>query len=183
MRADAESSCTESCTDSWSQDGARNPWSAPTTGLWAPTRRHHQRRGHLPRNRTDITPTFCGAGEGIVLVDAACSGTGCGHPQGGRRRGGRPATRQRCAAPAPKVGSIRDGCPRCANVACWPSHRRCRCRPRRRSGDGRRLEPSSGGAVALHAAVSALRARRRSQQLLTVERQQRTKQIPASARS
>ena len=37
MRADAESSCTESCTDSWSQDGARNPWSAPTTELWAPT--------------------------------------------------------------------------------------------------------------------------------------------------
>ena len=26
MRADAESSCTESRTDSWSQDGARNPW-------------------------------------------------------------------------------------------------------------------------------------------------------------
>ena len=37
MRADAESSCTASCTDSWSQDGARNPWSAPTTELWAPT--------------------------------------------------------------------------------------------------------------------------------------------------
>ena len=37
MRADAESSCTESRTDSWSQDGARNPWSAPTTELWAPT--------------------------------------------------------------------------------------------------------------------------------------------------
>ena len=37
MRADAESSCTESCTDSWSPDGARNPWSAPTTELWAPT--------------------------------------------------------------------------------------------------------------------------------------------------
>ena len=37
MRADAESSCTASCTDSWSQDGARNPWSAPTTALWAPT--------------------------------------------------------------------------------------------------------------------------------------------------
>ena len=29
--------CTESCTDSWSPDGARNPWSAPTTELWAPT--------------------------------------------------------------------------------------------------------------------------------------------------
>ena len=26
-----------SCPDSWSQDGARNPWSAPTTELWAPT--------------------------------------------------------------------------------------------------------------------------------------------------
>ena len=39
MRADAESSCTESRTDSWSQDGARNPWSAPTTELWAPTRK------------------------------------------------------------------------------------------------------------------------------------------------
>ena len=25
-------------TDSWSPDGARNPWSAPTTELWAPTR-------------------------------------------------------------------------------------------------------------------------------------------------
>ena len=37
MRADAESSCTQSRTDSWSQDGARNPWSAPTTELWAPT--------------------------------------------------------------------------------------------------------------------------------------------------
>ena len=37
MRADAESSCTESCTDSWSPDGARNPWSAPATELWAPT--------------------------------------------------------------------------------------------------------------------------------------------------
>ena len=37
MRADVESSCTESRTDSWSQDGARNPWSAPTTELWAPT--------------------------------------------------------------------------------------------------------------------------------------------------
>ena len=37
MRADAESSCPESRTDSWSQDGARNPWSAPTTELWAPT--------------------------------------------------------------------------------------------------------------------------------------------------
>ena len=37
MRADAESSCTESRTDSWFQDGARNPWSAPTTELWAPT--------------------------------------------------------------------------------------------------------------------------------------------------
>ena len=37
MRADAESSCTESRTDCWSQDGARNPWSAPTTELWAPT--------------------------------------------------------------------------------------------------------------------------------------------------
>ena len=35
--ADAESSCPESRTDSWSQDGARNPWSAPTTELWAPT--------------------------------------------------------------------------------------------------------------------------------------------------
>ena len=29
--------CTESRTDSWSQNGARNPWSAPTTELWAPT--------------------------------------------------------------------------------------------------------------------------------------------------
>ena len=38
MGADADSSCTESCTDSWSPDGARNPWSAPTTELWAPTR-------------------------------------------------------------------------------------------------------------------------------------------------
>ena len=38
MRADAESSCPESRTDSWSPDGARNPWSAPTTELWAPTR-------------------------------------------------------------------------------------------------------------------------------------------------
>ena len=38
MRADAEPSCTESRTDSWSPDGARNPWSAPTTELWAPTR-------------------------------------------------------------------------------------------------------------------------------------------------
>ena len=38
MGADAESSCTESRTDSWSPDGARNPWSAPTTELWAPTR-------------------------------------------------------------------------------------------------------------------------------------------------
>ena len=37
MRADAESSCTASCTDSWSPDGARNPWSARTTELWAPT--------------------------------------------------------------------------------------------------------------------------------------------------
>ena len=39
MGADAESSCTESRTDSWSPDGARNPWSAPTTELWAPTGR------------------------------------------------------------------------------------------------------------------------------------------------
>ena len=31
MGADAESSCTESRTDSWSPDGALNPWSAPTT--------------------------------------------------------------------------------------------------------------------------------------------------------
>ena len=38
MAADAESSCTESRTDSWAQDGARNPWSAPTTELWVPTR-------------------------------------------------------------------------------------------------------------------------------------------------
>ena len=37
MRADAESSCPESRTDSWSLDAARNPWSAPTTELWAPT--------------------------------------------------------------------------------------------------------------------------------------------------
>ena len=37
MRADAESSCPASFTDSWSQEGARNPWSAPTTELWAPT--------------------------------------------------------------------------------------------------------------------------------------------------
>ena len=37
MRADAESSCTESRTDSWPQDGARNPWSASATELWAPT--------------------------------------------------------------------------------------------------------------------------------------------------
>ena len=36
-RADVESSCPESRTDSWSPDGARNPWSAPTTELWAPT--------------------------------------------------------------------------------------------------------------------------------------------------
>ena len=35
--ADAESSCPESRTDSWSQDGERNPWSTPTTELWAPT--------------------------------------------------------------------------------------------------------------------------------------------------
>ena len=35
MGADAESSCTESRTDSWSPDGERNPWSAPTTELWA----------------------------------------------------------------------------------------------------------------------------------------------------
>ena len=39
MRADAESSCTESRTDSWSPDGARNPCSAPTTESWAPTPR------------------------------------------------------------------------------------------------------------------------------------------------
>ena len=39
MGADAESSCTESRTDSWSPDGERNPWSAPTTELWAPTPR------------------------------------------------------------------------------------------------------------------------------------------------
>ena len=37
MRADAESSCTESRTDFWSLDAARNPWLAPTTELWAPT--------------------------------------------------------------------------------------------------------------------------------------------------
>ena len=37
MGADAESSCTESCTDSWSPDGARNPWSAPTAEFPAPT--------------------------------------------------------------------------------------------------------------------------------------------------
>ena len=37
MWADAESSCIESRTDSRSPDGARNPWSAPTTELWAPT--------------------------------------------------------------------------------------------------------------------------------------------------
>ena len=37
LGADAESSCTESRTDSWSPDGARNPWSVPTTELWAPT--------------------------------------------------------------------------------------------------------------------------------------------------
>ena len=36
MRTDAESSCTASCTDSWSQDGARNPWSAPTTDYGHP---------------------------------------------------------------------------------------------------------------------------------------------------
>ena len=36
MTADPDSSCTASCTDSWSQDGARNPWSAPTTELCAP---------------------------------------------------------------------------------------------------------------------------------------------------
>ena len=41
MGADAESSCTESRTDSWSPDGARNPWSAPTTELWAPTPTGH----------------------------------------------------------------------------------------------------------------------------------------------
>ena len=27
---------------SWSQDGARNPWSAPTTELWAPTGKPHR---------------------------------------------------------------------------------------------------------------------------------------------
>ena len=37
LGADAESSCTESRTDSRSPDGARNPWSAPATELWAPT--------------------------------------------------------------------------------------------------------------------------------------------------
>ena len=52
IRADAESSCTESCTDSWSQDGARNPWSAPTTELWAPTGRQDPR--HKWRLRASV---------------------------------------------------------------------------------------------------------------------------------
>ena len=65
MRADAESSCTASCTDSWSQDGARNPWSAPTTELWAPTGRYDLHSGlthlgegsigiRLPRDISDF---------------------------------------------------------------------------------------------------------------------------------
>ena len=37
LGADAESSCTKFRTDSWSPEGARNPWSALTTELWAPT--------------------------------------------------------------------------------------------------------------------------------------------------
>ena len=45
MGADAESSCTESRTDSWAQDGARNPWSAPTIELWAPTAATHGHKG------------------------------------------------------------------------------------------------------------------------------------------
>ena len=48
MRADAESSCTESRTDSWSQDGARNPWSAPTTELWAPTGGFDESQSRFP---------------------------------------------------------------------------------------------------------------------------------------
>ena len=50
-QADAESSCTESRTDSMSQDGARNPWSAPTTELWAPTRQGSMIERQFARRR------------------------------------------------------------------------------------------------------------------------------------
>ena len=55
MRADAESSCPESRTDSWSPDGARNPWSAPTTELWAPTPKREDGESHNAtyKNRLD----------------------------------------------------------------------------------------------------------------------------------
>ena len=48
MGADAESSCPESRTDSWSPKGARNPWSAPTTELWASTRWDNPANGGKP---------------------------------------------------------------------------------------------------------------------------------------
>ena len=63
MRADAESSCTESRTDSWSPDGARNPWSAPTTELWAPTR----------NAVTSVAERLVVAGEGLSIRRARVS--------------------------------------------------------------------------------------------------------------
>ena len=63
MGADAESACTESRTDSWSPDAARNPWSAPTTELWAPTGPEAQRS--LPQ-----AIEFCEAQEQLELVTA-----------------------------------------------------------------------------------------------------------------
>ena len=57
MRADAESSCTESRTDSWSQNGARNPWSAPTTESWAPTPKRVQVRCQPPLSVKELLGT------------------------------------------------------------------------------------------------------------------------------
>ena len=70
MRADAESSCTESRTDSWSQDGARNPWSAPTTELWAPTGRIEE---YLPEAEATLTLSLRGRGHDPAAAAAGAA--------------------------------------------------------------------------------------------------------------
>ena len=71
MGADAESSCTESRTDSWAQDGARNPWSAPTIELWAPTGATTLDAVASPTAMTAITAPAASATEALEPCERA----------------------------------------------------------------------------------------------------------------
>ena len=72
MGADAESSCPQSRTDPWSQDGARNPWSAPHDRIMGThtltpsvSSKHTQTQAEAIQHAKDIV---CNAGGGEVRI-------------------------------------------------------------------------------------------------------------------